>query len=52
MDDPTGLKSMAGNGMYRGAPDPERGPPFFLPLDARRDCDIRAAQRLRYFRFL
>jgi hypothetical protein len=54
MDDPTGLKR-TGSGMYRGALDPEREPPFILrfwnlPLDSDRYCNLRSLQRLRDFR--
>ena len=47
MDDPTGLKR-TGSGMYKGALDPEREPPFFIPLDSTRYT--RSPTAIRAFR--
>jgi hypothetical protein len=55
MDDPTGLKR-TGNGMYEGALDPEREPPFLflhvVPLDSHPYGNLRSPQGLRNLGFL
>jgi hypothetical protein len=59
MDDPTGLKR-TGNGMRRGALDPEREPPFLFlylfrylaPLGSHLYGNLCSPQRLRDLGFL